>query len=94
VLTRDNLAKRRTLNDASCLFCSEAESAEHLFFSCCVAVCVWNRVADVLNVGMVRDSESLARWRVLTGNETNGEGVSGRGPFHGASVFEPDERLL
>jgi hypothetical protein len=43
------------MNDASCLFCSEAESADHLFFSCCVAACVWHRVADVLNVDMVRD---------------------------------------
>jgi hypothetical protein len=32
LLTRDNLEKRRQLNDMSCLFCSENESVHHLFF--------------------------------------------------------------
>jgi hypothetical protein len=36
VLTRDNLSKRRELNDVSCLFCTEDESVHHLFFGCCV----------------------------------------------------------
>jgi uncharacterized Fe-S radical SAM superfamily protein PflX len=62
VLTRDNLAKRRALDDVTCLFCSEAELAGHLFFSCCVETCVWERATDVLNIGMVNDFESLARW--------------------------------
>jgi hypothetical protein len=33
VLTRDNLAKRRQVEDMSCLFCSEPEAVSHLFFS-------------------------------------------------------------
>jgi hypothetical protein len=37
VLTRDNLAKRKKLDDLSCLFCTESESVSHLFFDCCVA---------------------------------------------------------
>jgi hypothetical protein len=37
VLTRDNLAKRKRLDDLSCLFCTESESVSHLFFDCCVA---------------------------------------------------------
>jgi hypothetical protein len=32
VLTRDNLSKRRELNDVSCLFCIENEYVNHLFF--------------------------------------------------------------
>jgi hypothetical protein len=32
-LVRDNLAKRRNLNDKTCVFCSELESVNHLFFS-------------------------------------------------------------
>jgi hypothetical protein len=36
-LTRDNLAKRREVNDKTCLFCNVDESTAHLFFSCCVA---------------------------------------------------------
>jgi hypothetical protein len=37
LLTRDNLAKRRTVHDVSCLFCAENESIDHLFFECVVA---------------------------------------------------------
>jgi hypothetical protein len=32
VLTRDNLAKRRSVDDKSCIFCSDDESVSHLFF--------------------------------------------------------------
>ena len=40
VLSRDNLAKRREVEDPSCLFCSEKESVQHLFFwlRCCQAM--------------------------------------------------------
>jgi hypothetical protein len=37
ILTRDNLAKRRHVEDMSCLFYTEPELANHLFFKCCVA---------------------------------------------------------
>jgi hypothetical protein len=33
-LTRTNLAKRKYLDDQSCLFCSENETVHHLFFDC------------------------------------------------------------
>jgi hypothetical protein len=32
LLTRDNLAKRRSVNDNTCLLCSEKESINHVFF--------------------------------------------------------------
>jgi hypothetical protein len=35
--TRDNLEKRKKLNDNRCLFCNELELVSHLFFECCVA---------------------------------------------------------
>ena len=41
VLTRDNLAKRRKVEDTSCLFCSEKESVLHLVFDCVVAKQCW-----------------------------------------------------
>ena len=50
LLTRTNLAKRRKLDDLSCLFCSETEIVHHLFFDCCVAKCVWSALADILNL--------------------------------------------
>jgi hypothetical protein len=33
LLTRDNLGKRRKVDDQTCLFCNEPESISHLFFS-------------------------------------------------------------
>jgi len=52
VLTRDNLSLRRKVND--CLFCSEKESVNHLFFDCAVAKQLWCYLSDILgrNVGM------------------------------------------
>jgi len=54
VLTRDNLGLRRKVNDPSCLFCSEKESVNHLFFECAVAKQMWCYLSDILgrNVGM------------------------------------------
>jgi hypothetical protein len=37
VLTMDNLARRKNLDDKSCLFCKEDESVQQVFFDCCVA---------------------------------------------------------
>lgn len=36
-LTRDNLNIRKKLDDLTCLFCTENESVQHLFFECVVA---------------------------------------------------------
>ena len=49
-LTRDNLAKRRQVDDMSCVFCSEPETIQHLFFDCIVGRHVWDFVADSFNV--------------------------------------------
>jgi hypothetical protein len=37
LLTRDNLDKRRKLEDRTCLFCKGQEFVHHLFFDCVVA---------------------------------------------------------
>jgi hypothetical protein len=47
-LTRDNLEKRRHVDDKSCLFCSDLESISHLFFECVVARKTWVMVSSVL----------------------------------------------
>jgi hypothetical protein len=54
ILTRDNLAKRRPLNDLTCLFCSEPESCHHLFFGCFVAKLVWPVVSEILGFQWVQ----------------------------------------
>jgi len=41
-LTRDNLAKRRKVEDENCLFCLEKETIQHVFFDCVVARWCWD----------------------------------------------------
>lgn len=50
VLTRDNLAKRRKVEDESCLFCSEKESVNHLFFDCVVAKQCWLVISEIIGI--------------------------------------------
>jgi hypothetical protein len=50
LFTRDNLSKRREVSDKTCLFCSEHETAHHLFFfDYVVARVIWGYVSDILN---------------------------------------------
>jgi hypothetical protein len=62
ILTRDNLAKRREVNDRSCLFCSESELVLHLLYECCVARNLWEIVAEIVGLPVVTDFESMAKW--------------------------------
>jgi hypothetical protein len=41
------VAKRRTVEDESCLFCDDKESIQHLFFDFCVVKCMWQVCSDV-----------------------------------------------
>jgi cyanate permease len=59
-LTRDNLAKRREVNDPSCLFCNEQESVVHLFFGCIVARYVWVIISEMLSLNLGATFESIA----------------------------------
>ena len=62
LLTRDNLAKRRDVEDLSCLFCSENETCHHLFFDCFVAKLIWPVIHELFGVQVGNDLESVARW--------------------------------
>jgi hypothetical protein len=68
ILTRDNVAKRKELDNRSCMFCLESETADHLFFKCCVACSIWDIVAEIMGVDVVRDFESLAKWWIKGDN--------------------------
>jgi hypothetical protein len=46
-LTRHNLAKRRIVEDKSCLFYADKESIHHLFFNYCVAKFMWQVCSDI-----------------------------------------------
>jgi hypothetical protein len=62
VLTRDNLAKRRHVDDSTFLFCNEAESAVHVFFDCCVVKWLWQVVCEVIRLPLITNFEGLAYW--------------------------------
>lgn len=44
-MTKDNLRKRGIEKKPYCLFCSEQESIQHLFFDCVVAKKTWKHVS-------------------------------------------------
>jgi hypothetical protein len=56
-LTRDNLAKRKKVDDKKCLICLEEETVQHLFFEYVVAKQCWRLMSEILNV---RIENSLA----------------------------------
>jgi hypothetical protein len=62
VLTRDNLAKRRHVDDSTCLFCNEAKYAVHVVFDYCVAKWLWQVVCEVTGLPLITNFEGLASW--------------------------------
>jgi hypothetical protein len=48
LLTRDNLEKRKGVDDKTCLFCNERETVHHLFYDCVVANRVWEAISEVV----------------------------------------------
>lgn len=65
ILTRDNLAKRREVEDPSCLFCAEFESVQHLMFDCVVAQHVWGFISDFFEIDRITSFDNIfAFWRV------------------------------
>jgi hypothetical protein len=66
VLTRDNLAKRKNIDDKTCLFCNESETVLHLFFECCVAhQPIWEIISEVSCLPLIKDIQPLSKiwWR-------------------------------
>jgi hypothetical protein len=48
------------LDDKSCIFCSENETVNHIFFECCVSCQLWKNINEVLCVKVGHDFESVA----------------------------------
>ena len=48
ILTKDNLIKRKWVEDERCSFCCEPETISHLLFECTMAKYVWSLVAVAL----------------------------------------------
>uniref|UniRef100_A0A8I6XRD0 Reverse transcriptase zinc-binding domain-containing protein n=1 Tax=Hordeum vulgare subsp. vulgare TaxID=112509 RepID=A0A8I6XRD0_HORVV len=53
VLTRDNVAKRKTLDDNTCLFCNEVESVQHMFFDCVNSNLIWSVIFKFFKIHRV-----------------------------------------
>jgi hypothetical protein len=60
LLTRDNLVKRRRVDDLTCLFCGENESINHLFFQCIVAKRIWSLISEAVGFKIGSSFESMA----------------------------------
>jgi hypothetical protein len=50
VLTKDNLARRNWNGDKLCMFCSNCESIQHIFFYCHFARFMWRVVQVTFNI--------------------------------------------
>jgi zinc-binding in reverse transcriptase len=46
ILTKDNLKKRGWSGDHSCVFCSNPESVDHLFFHCPFVIDFWSQLLN------------------------------------------------
>jgi hypothetical protein len=60
LLSRDNLEKRRKLDDTSCLF-AEIETTHHLLFECMVAKRAWELISQVAGFELGSNYESIAK---------------------------------
>jgi hypothetical protein len=60
LLTRDNLGKRRRVEDMTYLSCSENETIVHLFFDCIVTRQAWSLISEVFCIQIGVDYESMA----------------------------------
>ena len=60
-LTRDNLAKRRKVEDESCLFCLDKESIHHLFFECVVAKQCWIIISEATGCSVIENMVDVGK---------------------------------
>jgi hypothetical protein len=61
LITRDNLNKRRNVDDLSCLFCNENESVHHLLFECVVVRQACEAISQAVGFEIGYDYESMAK---------------------------------
>lgn len=70
LLTRDNLGKRRKVEDVSCLFYNELESINHVFFECAVAQQLWSVLSSIFDISLGDSIESIGK--LWLSNKRNG----------------------
>lgn len=70
LFTRDNLGKRRKVEDSTCLFCEDKSLSNICFFSCAVAHQVWAVMSRIFGVQLGDSLESIGRFWLS--NKSNG----------------------
>jgi len=70
ILTRDNLGKRKKIEDDTCLFCNEKERVNHLFFECVVAKQMWTVLSSIFYVQLSDYIDSVGKFWLS--NKRNG----------------------
>ena len=70
LLTRDNLGKRRKVEDSTCLFCKEQESLNHLFFDCVVAKQLWEVLSSIFGIQLGNSLDNIGKFWLS--NKRNG----------------------
>ena len=61
-MTRDNLLKRGIDKTRGCLFCSDQETIDHLFFGCVVAKSIWGEVSSFFSTDLGSSYLSIAKF--------------------------------
>ena len=61
-MTKDNLAKRGIEKPPDCVYCTDNETIDHLFFGCVVAKQIWRQVSEVFSIELGSDYLSIARF--------------------------------
>jgi hypothetical protein len=72
IMAKGNLIKGKWKGDASCVLCSDRESASHLLFECPVIKYVWSILAFTFGVS-VRPSSFIQYWLKIKWSLPNGK---------------------
>uniref|UniRef100_A0A8I6YHA6 Reverse transcriptase zinc-binding domain-containing protein n=1 Tax=Hordeum vulgare subsp. vulgare TaxID=112509 RepID=A0A8I6YHA6_HORVV len=66
ILIRDNVAKRKIVDDLSCLFCNEVESIQHLFFDCINASSIWSLISEFFHHQRIKCFDDISSlWKFI-----------------------------
>jgi hypothetical protein len=70
VLTKDNLIRRNWNGNKQCVFCSQHESIQHLFFDCHFAKFLWRAVQVTFNIDVpISIAHVCNGWATGLGNQ-------------------------
>jgi hypothetical protein len=58
---RQHLAKKRKVEDETCLFYSEKETSQHLFFECVVARQCWALLSNIVGVPLGENTLDIGK---------------------------------